>query len=811
MIRRVPIVVAALVAWCGRLTADERPIDFNRDVRPILSDKCFQCHGPDDATREGELRLDDSADAHRDRDGKRVLSSDRPGESLLLSRISSIGDDRMPPAESGKSLFPAEADILRRWVEAGSTYAQHWAYEKPVRHEPPMVRDMPPATNWIDSFVLARLEAEGLTASVEADRVTLIRRVYFDLTGLPPAPADVDAFVRDPAPDAWENLVDRLLASDESGERLAAYWLDLVRYADTVGYHGDQDHNISPYRDYVIDAFIDNMPLDRFSREQLAGDLLPDSGDDQKIASGYNRMLQTSHEGGVQPKEYLTIYAADRIRNFSNVWLGATVGCAQCHSHKFDPYTHKDFYSLVAFFADIDESRHFKESKDGIPAPRPPEMKLLTKRERERLTEVQQELASVNAELAKLAPPPPEGAEQKAVPSGCCEAATLTNRLLARQSELAQRAKTIEESARSTMVTIAIEPRTIRLLPRGNWLDDSGPEMRPEIPEFLGRLETGERRPTRLDLANWLFDCDKGAGLLTARVFANRFWYLCFGEGLSRSLDDFGGQGEPPSHPELLDRLAHEFVESGWNVRHMLKLIVMSRAYRQSSAASPELRQRDPDNRLLARQARFRIPAETVRDTSLKISGLLVQQVGGASVKPAQPEGYYKNLNFPMREYKQDHDAGQWRRGLYTHWQRQYVHPILKAFDAPSREECTAQRTRSNTPLSSLVLLNAPNSVEAARVFGERILREGGATTDERLTFAFQTALSRAPDDRERELLTRLFSTELEELAGDEARARASLEVGDAPHRSGLHPAEAAAWMTVARAILNLGETYLRM
>lgn len=809
MLSRACYVALVVFSCSGGPHAADRPLDFNRDIRPILSDKCFQCHGPDEATREADLRLDDAADSHRERDGRRVLHTERPDESLFLARIASGGDDRMPPASSGKALSAMEIETLRSWVRSGSTYSQHWAYEKPVRHEPPAVRDGMWPSNWIDAFVLARIEQEGLTPAPDADRVTLIRRVFFDLTGLPPSPVQVDAFVRDRSPDAWEHLVDRLLASDECGERLATYWLDLVRYADTVGYHGDQDHNISPYRDYVIDAFIDNMPLDRFSREQLAGDLLPESGDDQKIATGYNRMLQTSHEGGVQPKEYLTIYAADRIRNFSNVWLGATVGCAQCHSHKFDPYTHKDFYSLAAFFADIDESRHFKESKDGIPAPRPPEMKLLTKRERGLLAEVQRKLASVNDELDRLGPN--EGDVPPGDPEICSEVATQRTQLLARQAELTEQAQAIQDSARSTMITVAIEPRTIRLLPRGNWLDDSGPVMQPAIPEFLGRLNVGDRRPTRLDLANWLFDCETGVGLLTARVFANRFWYLCFGEGLSRSLDDFGGQGEPPSHPELLDRLAHEFVESGWNVRHMLKLIVMSRAYRQSSAELPELRHRDPDNRQLARQGRFRLPAEAVRDSSLKISGLLVQQVGGASVKPAQPAGYYKNLNFPMREYQADHDARQWRRGLYMHWQRQYVHPALKAFDAPSREECTAQRTRSNTPLSSLVLLNAPNFLEAARVFGERILNEGGATTDERLTFAFRAALSRPIDDRERQLLTRLFSTELEQFTADEQRAREFLNIGDAPHSSDLHPAEAAAWMSVARAILNLGETYLRM
>jgi hypothetical protein len=422
---------------------------------------------------------------------------------------------------------------------------------------------------------------------------------------------------------------------------------------------------------------------------------------------------------------------------------------------------------------------------------------------------VKEQLARVEAELQQLSSPQQANPADKV--AACCEAVTQMNQLLSRRDDLQKQASTIEDSARSTMVTVAITPRTIRILPRGNWLDDSGPEVQPAIPEFLGSLDTGDRRPTRLDLANWLFDCERGIGLLTARVFVNRLWYLCFGEGLSRSLDDFGGQGEPPSHPELLDRLAHEFVESNWNVRHVLKQILMSRAYRQSSLVSNELRERDPENRLLARQARFRILAEAVRDAALRISGLLVQQVGGASVKPAQPAGYYRNLNFPTREYEPHHDARQWRRSLYMHWQRQYLHPMLKAFDAPSREECTARRPRSNTPLTSLVLLNDPNFLEAARVFGQRIVTEGGTSTDERLNFAFQAAMSRELDPLERSTLSDLFRTSLSEYQADPDRAREMLSVGDAPRNESIDPAVAAAWMTVARALLNLGETYLRM
>jgi hypothetical protein len=812
------------------LPAADKPIDFNRDVRPILSDKCFHCHGPDAHSREAELRLDVEADAKRDRDGSFVINQAKPEASALIERITSTGDDRMPPPELEKKLTPEEIATLTRWVKEGAVYKQAWAYEKPVRHEAPKVQDVKTANwprNWIDNFVLARLTEEGLAPSPDTDRVTLIRRLTFDLTGLPPTPAEVDDFVKDQSPTAYEKVVDRLLAADECGERLAAYWLDLVRFADTVGYHGDQDHNASLYRDYVIDAFIANMPFDQFSREQLAGDYFENQTDEQKIATAYNRLLQTTHEGGLQAKEYLAIYGADRVRNISNVWFGATIGCAQCHDHKFDPYTAKDFYSLQAFFADIDEERHFKEGTNTLPAKRAPEIPLLSRRERDSLKKLESQQRKVVEQLAKLGPSPKELAEKAAaetaggsdkpaespaeVPEEDPETAAKRASLEKQLARLEKSAKTIRDSTRTVMVTLHKEPRTIRLLPRGNWMDDSGPETPPAIPAFMGSLESGDRRPTRLDLVNWLFDTEKGNGLLTARVFANRFWYLAFGEGLSRSLDDFGGQGEPPSHPELLDRLAFEFAENGWDVRHMLKLMVMSRTYQQSSKTSKELFDRDPENRLLARQARFRIPAEAVRDTALDLSGLLVQKVGGPSVKPYQPEGYYRHLNFPTRTYKADTEtAKQWRRGVYVHWQRQFLHPMMKAFDAPTREECTVKRPRSNTPLASLVLLNDPSFVEAARAFAVRIMKQGGSSTEERIVFAFRMATSREPDSVEKQLLAGLFTDALKEAKAEPARAEQLLTVGLAKQPKEIDEIEEVAWTTVARAILNLGETYNR-
>ncbi|MCB1091971.1 MAG: DUF1553 domain-containing protein, partial [Verrucomicrobiae bacterium] len=549
---------------------------------------------------------------------------------------------------------------------------------------------------------------------------------------------------------------------------------------------GDQDHNISPYRDWVIDALNDNLPFDQFTREQLAGDLLPGATIEQQIATGYNRLLQTSHEGGVQEKEYLAIYAADRVRNLSNVWLGGTLGCSQCHDHKYDPYTTRDFYSMVAFFADVDENAHLNETRrkglnfNALPSPRPPEISVLSRAERARLAEREAELARVkNA-----------GGDTSAV-----------------EAEITA----LKKRSRLTMVTVALsEPRTIRILPRGNWLDDSGELVDPAIPGFLGKLKTEGGRANRLDLANWLTDPEGGIGGLTAWVFANRFWYLMFGTGISRSLEDFGGQGEPPANPELLDDLANQFIDSGWDVKAMFRLLTTSRAYRQSSVASRELRERDPNNQWVARQSRFRLPAEMVRDNALAISGLLVHDEGGAGVRPYQPEGYYRHLNFPTRKYVADSDSRQWRRGVYMHWQRQFLHPMLKAMDAPSREECTAQRPRSNTPSAALVLLNDPTFVEAARVFAARVLKEGGASKSDRLDFAFHEALSRPPDAEETQLLENLLVTTRSEYESRGDDAKKLLTVGIAPVPGGLDPVELASWTAVTRAILNLSETMTR-
>ena len=755
--------------------AQEGKIDFNRDVRPILTENCFQCHGPSKKDRKAKLRLDTRAGARADLGGYAAIVPGKLEASELVKRITAAdADDRMPPAKSRKELTAAQIKTLVEWVRQGAPYARHWAYVPPKAAAPPPVKNPRWAKSFIDRWILSRLEREGLSPSPEADRRTLARRLGFDLTGLPPAPDVVEAFARSGNPKAYEGLVDTFLKSPHYGERMAMYWMDLVRYADTVGYHGDQDHNISPYRDWIIGAFNDNMPFDRFTVEQLAGDLLPNPTIDQKIATGYNRVLQTSHEGGVQRKEYLAIYAADRIRNFSGVWMGATMGCAQCHDHKFDPYTMKDFYSLIAFFADVDEDHHLRGGgADRIPTRRTPEMTVLTRAERERVAALDRKIAEGKGDIAKLKK------ERDALKKG----------------------------GRMTMVTRAVAPRPIRVLPRGNWLDDSGEIVQPTVPHFLPQPAVQGRRPTRLDLARWLTAKKDGVAGLAARVFVNRLWYLFFGTGIARVLDDFGGQGEPPAHPELLDALALEFLRSGWDVKHMVRLIVTSNAYRQSSLASPALRERDPYNRLVARQSRHRLPAEFIRDNALAVSGLLVRKLGGRPAKPYQPAGYYQHLNFPKRKYKADTDENQHRRGIYTHWQRMFLHPAMLAFDAPKREECTAQRPISNTPLAALTLLNDPSYVEAARAFAALIVEQGGK---DRIGFAWRRALSRPPRVEERRLLGRLLEGHLREFRADPKAAEAVLSTELSKPPSGVDRSLLAAWTSVARVILNLNETITR-
>lgn len=700
-----------------------KEVDFNRDVRPILSQNCYVCHGPDKEHRKAKLRLD------TEEGFKKVFLKTNPTDSEIIHRITSHDPDEiMPTPESGKSLTSEEIKILTQWVKEGGEYSQPWAYTKPVWN-PVKNEGNPWVHNWIDSILLDHWSKIGMTPSSDSNKVTLIRRLSFDLTGLPPKPEIIKKYLSATNPEAvYLDIVQEFLDSDHYGERMSMYWLDLVRFADTVGYHGDQDHNISPYRDYIMEAFNQNMPFDQFTREQLAGDLLDSPSIDQKVATGYNRLLQTSHEGGVQPREYLAIYAADRIRNVSGVWMGATVGCAQCHDHKYDPYTARDFYSMSAFFADIDEEQHFKVGSNALPTKRPPEIPVLSFRDREKL----KRLESMKSQT----------------------------------QEIINEIKSIKGRERLTMVTQSIKPRVTRILPRGNWLDDTGEIVQPAVPAFLGDLKVEDRRANRLDFANWLVDPENGVGGLTARVFVNRLWYLMFGEGISTSLDDFGGQGSPPTIPALLDNLSVEFYKNGWDIKGLIKLIVTSHAYKLSSNSDSKTKSVDPLNYHFSHQSMHRLPAEMIRDNILETSGLLFKEYGGPSVKPFQPKGYYKHLNFPKREYQAHTDKRRLKRSVYIHWQRQFLHPMLQAMDAPTREECVAKRSKSNSPVAAMVLLNDPSFYEAAEEFAKIIIQSANSD-DERIKFAFQRALSRDPDELEENIINQLLKNIRQGLSND--------------------------------------------
>ena len=1007
-----------LLATLG-LHAAELPvpakIEFNRDVQPILSDNCFYCHGNDPKHREAKLRLDIREEAVK----AEAFIPGKAAKSELVSRILTADeDDLMPPPDSHKKLTQRQKEILKKWIDQGAPYQQHWSYEKPVKAA------IPADKNGVDVLVQQRLAQVGIKASPQADPRTLIRRLYLDLIGLPPKPEEVAAFEQDASPAAYAKVVDSLLKNPHYGERMAIGWLDVVRFADTIGYHSDNPHNVWPYRDYVIQSFNSNKHFDRFTLEQIAGDLLPDASQETRVGSAFNRLLLSTEEGGAQAKDYEQRMLTDRVRAIGNAWMGQTTGCCQCHDHKFDPWTQRDFYSLGAFFADI---------KEPILGRREPGMMVLDAAGQKRQEEIAKRLAALQTEFAKprpdLAPAQaawekqaletvtasgmwqplkeitaasakknvvlkadkegvvrgtvdakrnerkqndgtdtytlttklPSGTtgiriealkeklpgiglssngnfvlsevaltsggknkqaklavafasatfEQKSFPASAAidgiadkkengwgvlggtgadqslylelaapvteaDAAvtfTLTfgwgdnheianlrlsstsaskpirapgaslpateiadilktapekrnpaqkqklaaaykqiapelNELRAKMATVEKEKADFENSAPKCIVSVSdSNKRTVRILPRGNWMDESGEVVKASLPGYLPKPKIEGRDLTRLDLAQWLVSKDNP---LTARTVMNRLWKQFFGTGLSKVLDDLGAQGEPPVNPALLDWLACEFMDSGWDVQHMIRVIVNSATYQQVSTSTKELTAADPYNRQCARQSPFRLDAELVRDNALTISGLLVPKIGGPSVKPYQPAKYWENLNFPTREWQNDSGEGLYRRGLYTWWQRTFTHPSLLAFDAPSREECVAERNRSNIPQQALVLLNDPTYVEAARVFAARILTECHGDVGQRITWAVQQALQRKPSTDEVKTLSALFAQQLADYQKEPSSAAELLKAGAAPTAASLNPSELAAWTHVARVILNLHETITR-
>ncbi len=1050
-------MAAALAATCAAFTASgdlkgsaSGPVDFNRDIRPILSDNCFSCHGPDDKQRKAGLRLDTKEGAFA-RPG--VIVPNDSASSRLIQRITAKDpDQRMPPPYSGHSLTEKQIDLLRRWVEGGAKWETHWAYLAPKRPQLPKLNNRAWPRNPIDHFILARLEKEGLNPQPEADRATLLRRVSYDLTGLPPTPEELDSFLSDRSPDAYEKQVDRLLRSPHYGERMATAWLDLARYADTHGYHIDSHRDMWPWRDWVIKAFNDNMPFDRFTIEQLAGDLLPDATVDQKIASGFNRNHMINFEGGAIPEEYQVEYVVDRVEATATTWMGMTMGCARCHSHKYDPLTHKEFYQFFAFFNSVGE-----EGLDGREGNARPFLQLPTKEQKARMDVLDAEIKAREKTLAeektapaqrdweraftgKIASSPRDGltahyeldgsfsdisghyqhgrtingepgfepgpvgraavfdgetqvsfgdvgsfdaADQFSLavwlkpssnlPIAALQkiedprtrrgyellfddvalvgiqryAAHLTVRLTSRWPESAIQIRTRkrltlgeyhhiafsydgtarasglklyvdgkpndtevvqdnlsgpirtaadlqignkqtgtpykrqvddlrlynrilspadvehlaihypvqatlsgvfgkrtkEEGARvrdyflayaaptvlresyaelkelkrqqaglnrsiaTVMVMSEMEkPRDTFVLARGDYRNKTE-KVTAGVPAVLPPLAK-DAPPNRLTLAKWLVD---PAHPLTARVAVNRYWQMFFGNGIVKTSEDFGSQGEPPSHPELLDWLAAEFMSSGWDVRAIERLIATSAAYRQSSKVTPELVEKDPENRLLARGPRLRLPAEMIRDGALSASGLLNREMGGPEVFPYQPEGLWEEVafgeGFSAQTYKQSTGKNLYRRSMYTFWKRTVPPASLSVFDAPDREKCLARRTLTNTPLQALVLLNDPTYVEAARALAARVMTEGSKDGNSRIAYAFRLVTARKPSQEEARVLRDLLARQLAHYRGDRKAALDLLSVGESKWDTRLDSAELAAWATVAGVILNLDET----
>jgi len=1085
MMRQALCSVAAGI-WTLTAAAPPDRISFNRDVRPIMSDSCFRCHGPDRNARKADLRLDIRDEATKaTRSGRTPIVPGDPDQSEIIRRVFSTGANVMPPAYAHKTLTEAQKNVIRRWIAEGAAYEGHWAYQ-PVRRPPvPAVADASRIKNPIDNFIQDGLARAGLTPASEADRRTLFRRATLDLTGLVPTPDEMRTFLADPSADAYEKAIDGLLASPRYAEQRTMRWLDAVRYADTAGFHGDNPIPAWPYRDYVLNAFLKNRPFDAFTREQIAGDLLPRATTEQRVASAYNRLNRTSAEGGLQPKEYLAKYGADRVRTVSTVWLGSTLGCAECHDHKFDPFLTRDFYAMKAFCADVQEtglvpdrgaqawgaqlalpsdaqktelatldaklaagkarldeaaartlrdedartndlkarweagalawswqhpvaahavngatltvydtepvesnfyldgslntavgpgdglviasganpdretyivtlrpgagtwrqlgievvqdeslpgaryargadrfllSEAEAELVDGNGAPRrlsfatatvndvPPSVPssttdpgmpplaaidrdprtawgvrfgearnpflalrfaepVATAADSSIVVTLRQESSMRRAVIGRFrlalasdafAWPPVAGAgarlrsgdrsgrttwasglpddvmkalRRPAEDRDATERAALHDYLIYSDPALASLYGDVQaiDAARGQLIaaiphvvtTMSVDPPATHILPRANWMDDSAPIVEPAIPAFLGTLDTKGVRATRLDLANWLVSRDNP---LTARAFVNRVWREFFGTGLSKVLDDLGSQGDWPAHPELLDWLAAEFMHpefvpstgSGpsathdWDVQHIIRLIVTSQTYRQSSLPDGERQEKDPENRLFARQNRFRVDAENVRDIALEVSGLLTNAFGGPSANPVQPDGYLAALNFPKREYSAGYGDDLYRRGLYTVWQRTYLHPSLLNFDAPTREECTVNRTTSNTPLQALDLLNDPIFVEAARVFAQRALAAGGTRFDAQLTWIFDRALNRPPTGDERTILSDLYERNLKRFRADPAGARAFVAEGEAPAPARVDVLRLAALSTITRAVLNLHELMTR-
>ena len=976
---RLPLCAIVALLLCGQTATadDDEPVSFSQQIRPLLSDRCFRCHGPDRLTREADLRFDDRESVYGDRDGHAVVVPGDVTASELARRISSDDDvERMPPADSGLSLSDAEIALIRRWIDQGAEWEKHWAYIAPERPDVPVVETSDWVRNPIDAFVLSRLEREGLSPSAGAGPRTLIRRVSFDLTGLPPSPAEIDRFLSDEGPRAYEQLVERLLDSERFGEKMALPWLEAARYADTSGYQEDYGRTMHPWRTWVIEAFNDDMPFDRFVIEQMAGDLLDEATHEQVLATAFHRNHRINQEVGAIPDEFIVEYAIDRLETVGTVFLGTTIGCARCHDHKYDPFSQQEFYGLYAFLnncADegLDQQSRFGFCKPFVDHPTPAEQVELARlqqahddlkaeespspeelaayddwlkewdcpqtlgisdwhsigpfehAEATRVTgfetpligEPQVDLEQTFGEQTWTQRPnwpstgPPflggefntyyllreldaQDAGQITISLGASDAFKVwvngelifsrvetgenqakgapmqvplkagRNELLFKlsnggfeqtfvfepvgvqtvpakafavisvpspersaeqrqqlyeffhQQRLAAAQQAIDD-LRKTFAKVMVmqereEIRPAHVLGRGSY-DQPQEEIGRGVPAVLPSLPEGAP-VNRLGLAQWLVAPDHP---LTARVTVNRFWQACFGTGIVKTTEDFGAQGEFPSHPQLLDWLAVEFIDSGWDVKHLMKLIVTSSTYRQSSRSSAELNERDPGNRLLARGPRLRLRAQEIRDQALFVSGLLVERIGGPSVRPHQPPGLWAEVsNLLLQEqwaltnrFVPSEGDDLHRRSLYTYWKRAVPPPNMTVFDAEAREVCSVRPQVSNTPLQALNLLNDATYVEAARHLARRMLTEGGATDAERLAYGMELVTSRLPAAAEMSILQRGLARHRAVYQQDFQAAAALLARGESQSSRDVKITDHAAYAQVALLLLNLDET----
>lgn len=798
------IVLAAITAepLAASDGAAVQPVDFARQILPVLSEKCFVCHGPDGEAKDA-LRLDSFEAATREQDGHRAINPDAPETSEILVRIQSP-DNPMPPLDAEKQLTDQERELIARWIRQGGNYAMHWSFVPPVKQSP-VDEDAATGSQIIDAFIAAQLEPLGITVAPEADRATLARRAALVLTGLPPEPAVLSTFLADNREDAYERLVEQLLKSPRYGEHQARYWLDAVRYGDTHGLHLDNRRGIYPYRDWVVRAFNRNLPLDQFITWQLAGDLLPNPTLEQRVATGFVRLNPTTSEGGAIPEEFQAKNNFDRVETFGTVFLGMSLTCARCHTHKYDPIPQTEYYRLLAFFNSTAEPAMDGNSYSFGPIVQVPEDLAAWDNWSQLEAARDKLLATAAAEVAAKLPEAEAKAWETSSPSErlrLLASAEGPFAALPYQQAAADIANRLAEAEKTFTTTLVAEdlpqPRTTHVLNRGEYDLPTGDPLEPGVIAVMGAWPEGAPR-NRLGLAQWLTAREHP---IVSRVLINRVWQQTFGEGLVRTPEEFGLQGRHPTHPRLLDWLAVELQDSGWDLQHMLRLLVTSRTFRQQSASRKEVD--DPENRLLARGPRHRLDAEVLRDVGLWASGLLDPRMGGEGVKPYQPGGLWEALMHPAsntKSYVQDEGSRLYRRSLYVYWKRTSPHPMMTLFDAPSRESSCVRRSRTNTALQSLALLNETQRIEMSRVLAERLQREG-KTDDERLDLLFTWLACRQPTDRERAACVALLESMRQRYAGDEQGALTLLATGAAPRDEKLAPVELAAWTQVGVTVL---------